>query len=275
MLIPALAVGVLAAAGAQANDRWEASTSSCANDDTVTTSGGGSCNQLIHGQRQVHDVQSTSPARDEDWMVVETKLRHSYEAKIFSSSTVLSISSTFPAGNSLLMNRVNAAGTTLTSSIAPDGTLQYGDTGGWLAVRWIGAANQRDWIRVQGKNFDNPSFNDQYEIEFADTTYFLPRFNNANGQVTVLLIQNTTSAAVTGSIFFYSTAGALLHTEPLNIPVFGMQTVNTAAIGPLAGLSGHATIAHNGGYGALAGKSVALESATGFSFDTPAVPIPK
>jgi hypothetical protein len=34
------------------------------------------------------------------------------------------------------------------------------------------------------------------------------------------------------------------------------------------------TIAHTGGYGALA-KSVALEPSTGFSFDTPFTPIPR
>ena len=45
--------------------------------------------------------------------------------------------------------------------------------------------------------------------------------------------------------------------------------LNTASLAALAGMSGTITIAHDGRYGDLAGKSVALEPATGFSFDSP------
>ena len=41
----------------------------------------------------------------------------------------------------------------------------------------------------------------------------------------------------------------------------------------LAGASGAMTVAHDGGYGGLVGKAVALEPATGFSFDSPMVPV--
>ena len=37
----------------------------------------------------------------------------------------------------------------------------------------------------------------------------------------------------------------------------------------MAGVGGTITIAHDGGYGNLAVKAVALEPSTGFSFDTP------
>jgi hypothetical protein len=94
-------------------------------------------------------------------------------------------------------------------------------------------------------------------------------------QTTVFLIQNASQAAVTGSIFFYSATGTLLHTEPLSVPRSGLQVVLTAGITQLAGLSGHATIAHTGGWGALAAKAVAVEPATGFTFDTLAVPLPR
>jgi hypothetical protein len=39
----------------------------------------------------------------------------------------------------------------------------------------------------------------------------------------------------------------------------------------VAGTSGTVTITHDGRYGDLAGKVVALEPSTGFSFDSPAV----
>ena len=45
--------------------------------------------------------------------------------------------------------------------------------------------------------------------------------------------------------------------------------MNTATVPGVAGQAGTITIAHDGGYGNLAVKSVALEPATGFSFDTP------
>ena len=45
---------------------------------------------------------------------------------------------------------------------------------------------------------------------------------------------------------------------------------NTANV--VNGVSGHITVVHDGRHGDLAGKSVALEPATGFSFDSPMVP---
>jgi hypothetical protein len=43
--------------------------------------------------------------------------------------------------------------------------------------------------------------------------------------------------------------------------------VNTTTIPGVSG-SGTVTVSHDGGYGALAGKAVAVESTTGFVFDT-------
>ncbi len=47
--------------------------------------------------------------------------------------------------------------------------------------------------------------------------------------------------------------------------------LNTSTLAPLAGKGGTITLASDGHYGDLAGKAVALESATGFSFDSPLV----
>jgi hypothetical protein len=51
--------------------------------------------------------------------------------------------------------------------------------------------------------------------------------------------------------------------------------VNSASLPELAGQSGSITVSHAGGYGALAGKAVSLEPATGYSFDTPLVSRPR
>lgn len=45
--------------------------------------------------------------------------------------------------------------------------------------------------------------------------------------------------------------------------------LNTASVA--AGTGGALTVAHDGRYGDLVGKTVALEPATGFSFDSPMV----
>jgi hypothetical protein len=47
---------------------------------------------------------------------------------------------------------------------------------------------------------------------------------------------------------------------------------NSATIPALLGVSGTVTVAHDGRHGDLAGKGVALEPATGFSFDSPMLP---
>jgi len=42
----------------------------------------------------------------------------------------------------------------------------------------------------------------------------------------------------------------------------------------LQGVGGSITITTDGRYGQLTGKAIALEPATGFSFDSPMVPLP-
>jgi hypothetical protein len=49
-----------------------------------------------------------------------------------------------------------------------------------------------------------------------------------------------------------------------------LLVLNTA--NSVNGVSGSMTVVHDGRYGDLSGKSVALEIATGFSFDSPMLP---
>lgn len=115
---------------------------------------------------------------------------------------------------------------------------------------------------------------DGYRIRVYDTTYRAPRFNASAGQVTVLMVQNRTTASVSGTAYFWSATGALLHSQAFTVPGRGLYTLNANSVAALLNRSGTITIAHNGGYGALAGKSVAAEAATGASFDTPLEPKP-
>lgn len=266
--IACVALFALAAApyAARGDDKWELGGVGICADDVFS-----GCNQLVHGQAQTHDLQGAIGA-DRDFMTVETKNRHSYEVRAFNSNQPWTAPATI---NTTTVDRVDSAGVVLTAGFAPDGTGATGIVANWNAVRWIGTADQRDFIRVVSNLEFASNANDQYDIELLDTTYFVPRWNSSGGQVTVMLIQNTQSATVTGSVFFYSNAGLLLHTQPLSVPVNGSQLINTSSIPALVGFSGHAHIAHLGGWGALSTKAVALEPATGFSFDTAGAPMPR
>ena len=54
----------------------------------------------------------------------------------------------------------------------------------------------------------------------------------------------------------------------------GLFSLNTSSVLVLQGQSGSVTVAHDGPYGTLSGKAVAVEPATGFTFDTAMVPRP-
>jgi uncharacterized repeat protein (TIGR01451 family) len=105
-----------------------------------------------------------------------------------------------------------------------------------------------------------------YRVRAFETTFFAPRFNNSGTQITVLVVQNRTASPVNGHVWFRGASGALIATQTIAIPARGVATLNTAAIAPSS--SGNITISHDGPYGALSGKAVAVEPATGFTFDT-------
>lgn len=108
---------------------------------------------------------------------------------------------------------------------------------------------------------------DTYRLRVYETTASVPRFNNSGTQTTVLLLQNVTNQRVRGLVYAWGTDGALLSFQGIDLPPRGLQVLNTASLAPGGG--GSLTLSHDGAYGALAGKAVALEAATGFSFDSP------
>jgi hypothetical protein len=105
-----------------------------------------------------------------------------------------------------------------------------------------------------------------------ETTASVPRFNNA-GQTTVLLLQNLTDDPVNTMVHAWSPSGSLLGQHNALLQPRALLVLNTGTIAP--GASGSLTIWHTGPYGGLAGKTVALEAATGFSFDSPLVYRPR
>jgi hypothetical protein len=87
-----------------------------------------------------------------------------------------------------------------------------------------------------------------------------------------LLVQNRGPDTVGGTLWFWDAAGTPLHAHTFTLPPRALLVLDTAGAGALAGQSGTVTITHDGRHGDLAGKAVALEPATGFSFDSPLEP---
>ena len=86
----------------------------------------------------------------------------------------------------------------------------------------------------------------------------------------MLVLQNPTERAVAARVFFWDAAGAAIASVPVSLAPHQTFVLNTATAAP--GTGGTITITHDAGYGRLVGKAVALEPATGFSFDSPMAP---
>jgi hypothetical protein len=242
---------VLSCAGAvRADDVWEGFAPG---DDTCVTNV-----DLVHGQKQAHDLQSTGGILiDIDFARVQQRAFRSYEVRVMNSPLRLA--------ELAMPNRVDCAGTVLTAGVHYDTTAHDA-----AAIRWTAAADGETYIRTTTAVPVGAGAN--YEIELLETTYSIPRFNNTSTQATVLLVQNVRGYPVSGSVYFFNPTGGILGLHPFTIAERGLLVVNSGAVPGAAGQSGSVLVSHDGGYGALAGKAVALEPATGFTFDTPMVP---
>jgi hypothetical protein len=235
------------------------------NDNQTNTS-------LTPGMTQTHDLDQAGGGDDVDWMMVPTIIHHSYEARVSGNIG-------WDWGNCSAcaqIERVSASGQILTEDVA-----MVNEGSGAAAesydrsVRWMASASTvNEFLRVKGSTLFTENASSIYTVRYWDTTYAIPRWNASGGQTTVFLISNMVQATVTGQITFWEPAGTILGIVTFFVGPNQLFVFNTSSLPALAGLSGHATVAHNAGYGGLAGKAVALEPATGFSFDTPMVPIP-
>jgi hypothetical protein len=260
LLRVALGLAVVGAPTASATDYWDLAT------DNDNSGPGGTDNELVHGTSQQHDLQANpGPVADEDWYSVLNHARSSYEAVIDSASGDLDMPA--PAAN---FQRLDIGGTVLQTSENANGFA----SGVSVALRWQNtiATTDLQFLRVQSAACGTTCGpEDQYHIRFYDTTVAVPRFNNASGQVTVLIVQNPTgwTRDIAGTVYFWGATGTLLGSTTFSLAAKAALVLNTATVAGVAGQGGTITIAHDGGYGNLAVKSVALDPATGFSFDSP------
>lgn len=269
-----LVLAVCGASPVAANDRWESgSIPTYSNDDGATSTR----NQLRVGDRQEgHDLEGTPAAPDRDYYIFQGDLYHSYEAIVRSGTLFWSSGSAFcvPPGGTSVCPRFDLvlADGTLIKEGAPDGAINHSNVVSAHRIQFVGTG-QTTYFRVTGDTGGSThTAADQYDIEVHDTTYSLPRFNNSATQTTVLVIQNTSSRVVNASPQLFDEAGTHLVTAAQNIAPRGVWVLPLASLAAAQGKSGSILIYNDGAFGALTGKAVSLEPATGFTFDTAVIP---
>jgi hypothetical protein len=248
----------LALAGLAGADSWDPL------DEDATTA-----NQLAHGAEQLHDLAAHGGAADQDWFRISVPAYSSFEVVVDgAASTVGSDSDAF-------LTMVHSAGDLAKVSVP----LLPGKAGRSLTYENVtGADYVGKYARVASQGCTTScSRLAVYGIRGYDTTCAVPRFNNSATQVTVLILQyaavTSMAPSVTGHVWFWDEAGNPLGSAPFTLTRWQSVTINTSLIAP--GVHGSLTISHDGGYGQIAGKAVAVEPSTGFTFDTPVVPRPR
>jgi len=253
-----LLVGLALAAAPAIADVWDTASES---DNDVNTD-----NELTHGTEQVHDLGvQPGPAADQDWYRVTVPDHASYEVVMDGTTGDLNVSF-----DDTQLDRLDAAGVTILQNHDCLGSACFSKRLGW---RNATTAAELSNIRVSGQGCGTSCTTaDQYTIRSRETTVEVARFNNAGSQVTILITQNASDVPINATFFYWSTSGVLLQTGTLtNFQPKTLNVFNTTSFGPLVGVGGHITVAHDGPYGTLNIKTVALEPSTGFSFDTPGV----
>jgi hypothetical protein len=154
-------------------------------------------------------------------------------------------------------------------------TASAAGVGGARTLRWQNttAAAEAYYVRVQSAGCTtNCGPDDTYRLRAYETTLRSPRFNNVGTQVSLVVLQNPTNASNAGTVFFWSSAGALLGSQAFTLNAHASLVLNSTTVPGVAGQGGSVTVVHGGRYGELVGKCVALEPATGFSFDAEMTP---
>lgn len=250
----ALALLLLAAAPAPGRaDPWD---EPAFHDDTPAT-----LSELAHGSEEQHDLRSRGGKPDQDWFRLRQEPYSSYEVVVDGA-----------AGNvtPVVLERIGADGVTVLQSSVAVGT------GAVRSLRFenatASAIGDQYLVVRSGGCTGKCKKGDVYRLRAYETTYAVPRFNNSATQVSLLLLQNPASSMVSGNVWFWDATGALIGSQAFSLDAKQLLVLVTQTVAP--GVSGSITISNDGRYGELAGKTTALEPATGFSFDTTMVPRP-
>ena len=220
--------------------------------------------ELSHGSQLLRDLSPVGSASADHLYWLSQKPYSSYEVVVDATSG--------DVGPTLLLQRVAGDGSTVLQQSAGVSALGFSRSLRFVNDRPVSEDGQLVRVR-SGSCGTNCGADDVYRIRLRETTGRIARFNNSTSQITVAILQNVSGAPLTGTLYFWRSNGTLAATLPFSLGVRATLVQTTASIPGLAGMSGAVTVAHDGGYGGLSGKTVALEPATGFSFDSPLAPV--
>jgi hypothetical protein len=207
---------------------------------------------------QRHDLANSAGTPDQDWYKIFPRANRSYEVQVLNATVSMA------AGFGV--SRTSTGGVVQETSVGLD------PAGNTRALRWItGVSDIEERVQVIGT--PSSTVNAQYDIQLRETTLFCPRYNNSGTQISVLIVQRasteTGAGACQANAYFYDESAALVAMYPQALTLNDMSAISAPTIPGLPGTKGALHIAHTCGVGGLKGKLVALEPATGFSFDTP------
>ena len=240
------------------------------NSATTTTTVAPAEGELSHGTDALLDLAALpGPIADRDMFRISQKPRSSYEVVVDSTSGDIG-SVTPPVPFPVELERVAADGQTVLQT-----SVQIG-LGYSRSLRWTTQDTQVDdqFIRVRsgmGSCANNCGPDDVYRIRMYETTLTVPRFNNTT-QATFLFLQNPTDYELECNVLFYSEFGGILAGGSVLLSPKEAAAIDTRDMADL--ISGSIIITHDGRYGDLIGKAVAIEAGTGFSFGSPLEPRP-
>lgn len=235
------------------------------NTATAATAMGRREGELTHGTDELYDLAALpGPVADEDVFRIKQMPYSSYEVVIDATSGDIG------NGDGPILERLAADGTTVIQTSLAIGT------GPSRSLRWRNETPfpvEDETIRVRSAGCTTDCGpDDVYRIRAYETTYSIARFNNTGSQVTVLILHNTTSELMAGAAYFRDLSGIVRCTSGFGLGGHRTLVLNTTDCPGLAGIAGSITVTNGLPYGRIAGKAVALEPSTGFSFDSPLVP---
>jgi ELWxxDGT repeat protein len=209
---------------------------------------GADLNGLGHGSVVHGDLAAQpGPAPDIDWYHFPAAAPSSYEVIVDEVSGDL---------QPLAVDLLFASGTQIATQSVPLGT------GGARSLRFYQADDDQK-IRVRsGACTTECTSADTYRIRAYDTSYAIPRYNSAGGLVSFVILQNRTSEPVSVTVWFWNDAGGSAGQADRDL-----EPRASVVIPAPSDTAGSVTVVHNGGYGALAGKSVTLDPVLGASYD--------
>jgi hypothetical protein len=234
-----------------------------------------------HGARQARDLEGTG---DRDYVQVDAVPRRSYEVGLSTAGLFPALLTRRGTGDVQLQT---GAGLAFNSARGATGSLSSWSEHSSSVMNWIepaDPASRTRFVRVDANGLPHTAAGSQYTLQLRETTLYCPRYNNTGGQVTVLIVQTggpqesveNLNGCTWNADFYdrgYNVFGHTLNGTFVGSNSFetglaanGMVVVNTSAL--TAGTSGSIQIAHTCGYGKVQAKAVALEPATGFTFDT-------